>query len=455
MITKKQLTNISENVIIKISDSTGKPVLLNISKYEKDLLASAAYNINWAGFCTKITLKQKRYGEAGVCTLNFSLVSSYGAIGKSKKNSVIPNPIQLGDKVTITLNDKLDLAAYFDMGTDSLSNMKDVKYKTFFVGYVWNMKTNALGEVEITCYDLLKYLQNQRAFFSYKNADTGSVIIKEALSSLNLGKGENNIKLQLDMTLLNNYIAQTTGTEEKIFVYDKNFIDVVNWIINRALTSAATVDLGFATYILFMVDYETNSIVIGSSDKLGRIAAYTLSYDSMFTSCELSESIENDVFNTIYSGVDVVGTDIGEMAWGIGTETNSLKQLGTLPHYERFSESDFLTENSTLTQEIAADIIKKMVLLKSKPKVKLSIKSYGNPYLHAGMQVPIKLPESMIGGLGTIFAPSAMVVKDTPIVLIDEISHTITNNTMEMDFTSSVLLNNYVKWNSVDYRKID
>ena len=46
------------------------------------------------------------------------------------------------------------------------------------------------------------------------------------------------------------------------------------------------------------------------------------------------------------------------------------------------------------------------------------------------------------------------VSKDTPIVLIDEINHTITQNTFEMDFTASVLLDKFVSWKSANTKEI-
>lgn len=435
--------SLSKNIEIKINGANGKPKKL---AFGDGLITVGDFDLNWASFCSKITLKQKRYGEAGTAQLSFTLISSYGNIGGSK-NSVLKNPIELGDKVEITIKGKLDLSAYFDVGSEQVVSIS--KPTKIFVGYVWNVSVNHLGEVNITCYDLLKYLQNQKCFFSYKKGNTGMQIIQSAVKNLNLGKGENDIKLMLDAVLFNNYVVDTTGEQETFFVYDKNFIDLTNWLLNRCLMSGMAKGVGFSTYMVFLVDYDTNMLNIGTADKLGRISVYTVSEKSIITSCELSESIESDVFNSVYAGIDYISeTDIGGRWWGLATESNSLKQFGSLCHYERFSQSDFYPTDTNLSIETLKKIIKNMVLIKAKPKVKLTIKAMGNPFLRAGMLVPIQLPKTLVSGLITSFDKTSAVGSTTPIVLIDEITHILKGNEMEMEFTASVLLENFASWSN-------
>lgn len=440
-------SNLYDNIQIDITNDKGVPVALSIDA--GDVFNSV--KVNWATFCEKITIKQKRYGEASIATLTFSLVSSYGRMG-GEKNSVIKNPIQLGDRVTITIKKNIDLSNYFDISEGGIVHVGGDK--KIFVGYVWNISQNHLGEVNITCYDLLKYLQNQKCFFSYTKGQTAMQIINSAVSELNLGKGEKGIKLKLDTALFTAYKVDTTGTQEKFYEYGKNFIDMVNWLLNRCLMSGLVNDTAFGNYMLFLVDYETNSINIGTASMLGRISPYVICGKSMISECELNQSIESDVYNSIYAGIDYVSTDIGGMWWGLTTETGSVEQLGTLPHYERFSQSDFYKEDTTLTIDAVKKIMEKMVLIKNKPKVKLTLKGIGNPFLHAGMLVPVSLPKSMVDGLLTSYSMESAVSKDTPIVLIDEINHTITQNTFEMDFTASVLLDKFVSWKSANTKEI-
>ena len=432
---------LSENVKITIMGANGLPKTL---MFGKDDLYRTTADLNWNSFCSKITIKQKRYGEAAIANVSFSLISSYGRIG-GEQNSVLKNVIELGDRVDITIQGKLDLSAYFGINMTEMKTV--VKPTKIFSGYVWNIKTNHLGEVEITCYDLLKYLQNQKCFFSYKKTDTAASIINAAVKNLNLGKGEKDIKLMIDTPLFSQYKVDTTGTQETFFVYDKNFIDLTNWLLNRCLMAGLSVGKGYSTYMLFLVDYDTNMINIGTAEFLGKISAYTVSEKSLITSCELTESIESDVFNSIYAGIDYLSSDeIGGRWWGLATENNSVKQLGSLCHYERFSQSDFYQHNTNLTIDTVKKVIEKMVLIKSKPKVKLTIKAIGNPFLRAGMLVPVKLPDSLVKGLIVSFDATKITAKTTPIVLIDEITHTISGNMFEMEFTSSVLLENFSNW---------
>lgn len=434
------MSNLKDCLTINIYDSNGIDRKLNFSDY------ITTQKLNWSSFCSKIEIRQKRYGEAGVAILNFVLVSSYGNIGGAK-NSVLKCPIELGDKIEIIMSGKLDLAAFINNGESSVNTISGKK--KIYVGYVFDLKINHIGEVTITCYDLLRYLKNQKCFFSYKAGDIAIQIINEALKSLNLGKGENDIKLKLDTALFSNYKVNTTGKQEEFFNYDKNFIDLVNWLLNRCLMAGFNnAAIGFSTYMLFMVDYDNNQINIGTADKLGRISPYIVSSKSLMTNCELSESIESDVFNSVYAGIDYISPENHQGArwWGLSVEKNSLEQFGSLCHYEKFSQNDFLKEDTSLTIDILKKVMEAMVKLKCKPKVKLNIKSMGNPFIQAGMLVPIQLPNSMMAGILTKIDQTSAMGVSIPIVLIDEITHTIQGNQMEMSFTSSVLLENYTKW---------
>lgn len=429
---------------IDIKNSLGIPYNLAV---DDALGLGADINVSWIDFCNKITIKQKRYGEPSVATLSFIMLSGNGAIGKNKK-AIITFPCMIGDKVEVTILNGKHLSEYFD-AAGALANVK----QKIFVGYIWNITKKHTGEVEIVCYDLMKYLQGQRLFFSYNGGATAMQVIEQAKKAINLGRGEPELKLKLDHTLFG-MPFDTTGTAAvKIWMYDKNFIQLVNWLLNRILVYGMVKDIGFATYLCFLMDYDTNTIQIGQSATLGRLSTMLITEKSLMTSFEISESIESDVFNTVYYLVDTISENIGERIPGVVAEIASTEQYGSICHYENFSQNDFLSSDSTMTLEKVKKIAKNMVLFKCKPKTKITVKALGNPYLHAGMQIGVKMPEGL--GSGYMIDPTCSVGKNMPRVLIDEITHTIENGKCEMEFTASVALATYNSWTNTKAKEIE
>lgn len=430
---------------IDIKDNKGVPY--NLAK-QSALGLPKGGSVDWIDFCNKITIKQKRYGEPSVATLSFIMLSGNGAIGKSE-NAIITFPCKVGDKVEISILGAKFLSEYFDS-----TGAKQLGKEKIFVGYIWNITKTHTGEVSITCYDLMKYLQGQRLFFSYNGGATAMQIIEQAKKAINLGRGEPELKLQLDATLFGKPF-ETTGTPNvKIWMYDKNFIQLVNWLLNRILVSGQVMDKAFTTYLCFLIDYDTNTIQIGQSAMLGKISTMLITEKSLMTSFEISDSIEDDVFNTIYALIDILSEngDVGERVPSVVTELASVEQYGSICHYENFSQDDIISADTTLTLQSVKKLMKNMVLFKCKPKTKIKVKALGNPYLHAGMLIGVKLPEGL--GSGYMIDPIAMIGKNMPRVLIDEITHTIENGKCEMEFTASVALSTYNSWTKTEERDL-
>lgn len=275
--------------------------------------------------------------------------------------------IQEGDGVTLRYS-------YTNIDTD---------YVNLFMGYVFTKKRDKDGWINITAYDLLRYLKNKSTYV-YKNKKASDVVKMIA----------NDFKLDIGAIESTSYvIGERVEDNQSLFDIIQNAIDLTLIHTNKQ-------------YVLYA---DRNKLYL--SNIMTRLSSGIVITNSSAENFDYTSSIDEETYNEIELYYDNKETNKRE--YYHAADARNIGSWGILKH----------TEQVQSTSNIK-DRVKQMLNLYNRKTKKLSVKNaFGNIYARGGTLIPVQL------NLGDIVINNNMV--------IEKATHTFSANEYRMDLTLS------------------
>lgn len=436
--------DIKQNFSVSIIDSVTKQPIKLANRF-----------IDWITVTKEIVIRHSRRGQAGVCEIQFSMLGDAGVLGGrgllGKNNSILPFTGDLGSLVTVRGSNIIDNGISEVNGVVEKLTQKKM---TLFQGFIHTIEYNEQGDVKISCYDFLYYFKN-KVFVLVKKNMTAKALLEEIPKQINsiLGVGVDiGYKFSVSPVFTAKYNYKFT---QEYWEYGKSALDLINWVLTRVAASGLASGTPFSSYMNFFIDYDAKTIKVEPSEEATKRLDIIIGQGSLLQNYSVSHTMLNvtNVFH-IMSEMSSVNQ---EKAIKTFKEEMSIKQLGEIHNSQHFSADTILMSlsedqqmNSDLTYEAIGKIGRGFVLHNNKPQTKLTVNAIGHCGVRAGYLLPIMIPNlTVIIDAGSKGGFTYSVGNTTPVCLIDEVEHVITDSIHTMRITSSVALNRYNTWMSV------
>lgn len=257
----------------------------------------------------------------------------------------------------------------------------DINGKKFFYGFVFTVKRNKDGKIDVTVYDQLRYLKAKDTYV-YKNVSTNS-LIKTIAGNMGMNVGT------LEKTK-----HKVTRAEDNITLFD-----MISNSLNETLMATGNVYTLYDDCGKLMLKKPTSMKVLDCLIDAETAEDYTY-----------NRSIDQDVYNQIKLAYT---NDKGKTKFYYTKSKKNISKWGTLQYFEKIDYPKLAK-------------IKGEVLLKLYNKVSktLSISgAFGNVKVRAGSLIPVLL------NLGD--------AKVSSFLLVDKVTHTFENGIHKMDLNLS------------------
>lgn len=251
--------------------------------------------------------------------------------------------------------------------------------KLKFLGYVFTKKCDREHNIEVTCYDQIRYLKNKYTYLFEKK--TATQIIKALCADLGLSVGA------MDNT---SYVIPTIAEE------NKSALDIILEVLEETLVNTGN---RFVFY-----DDAGKLRVRNCAD----MVSSTLIMESTAENFDYSSSIDDETYNQV---VLYYKNNDGGIAVYQAHSPSTVKQWGNLRYFEE-------VKNSAIAQNKANSLLK----LYNKKTRELKIKSaFGDISVRGGTLIPVRLD------LGDVTVNNFM--------LVEKVTHKFDKDYHTMDLT--------------------
>lgn len=251
--------------------------------------------------------------------------------------------------------------------------------KPVFQGYVFTKKRDREGQIEVTCYDQIRYLKNKYTYVFEKK--TATQIIKALCKDFGLKTGS------MDNTA---YVIPSIAEENKAA------LDIVLDVLEDTLLNTGNM------YVLYDNFGEL------TLKNVSNMTSNTLIDKETADNFDYSSSIDDETYNSIvlyYKGDDE------KIKLYTASNASTIKQWGTLRYFEE-------VKNPTIGQNKANSLLK----LYNKKTRELKITgAFGSTEVRGGTLIPVKL------NLGDIVTNNFM--------LVEKVTHKFDKDHYTMDLT--------------------
>ena len=251
--------------------------------------------------------------------------------------------------------------------------------KPVFQGYVFTKKRDREGQIEVTCYDQIRYLKNKYTYVFEKK--TATQIIKALCKDFGLKTGS------MDNTA---YVIPSIAEENKAA------LDIVLDVLEDTLLNTGNM------YVLYDNFGEL------TLKNVSNMTSNTLIDKETAENFDYSSSIDDETYNSIvlyYKGDDE------KIKLYTASNASTIKQWGTLRYFEE-------VKNPTIGQNKANSLLK----LYNKKTRELKITgAFGSTEVRGGTLIPVKL------NLGDIVTNNFM--------LVEKVTHKFDKDHYTMDLT--------------------
>ena len=234
--------------------------------------------------------------------------------------------------------------------------------KLIFVGYVFTKKRDRENQIEVTCYDQLRYLKNKFTYV-FENK-TASQIIQAICADFGLNIGI------IDNT---QYVIPSLAEE------NKSAFDVALGVLQDTLLNTGNM------YTLYD---DGGKICLKNS---ANMVSDTLIMESTAENFNYSSSIDDETYNSI---VLYYKEDDNKITLYTASSPDKLRQWGTLRYFEE-------VKNKTTAQNKANSLLK---LYNKKTRMLKIKKAFGDASVRGGTLIPVNLD------LGDIIVNNYMLV---------------------------------------------
>lgn len=283
-----------------------------------------------------------------------------GSPGKFTSSLIGPVEIDVGDTVRFSVDGELQ-----------------------FYGWVFNVSKNRWWEIEITCYDRLRYLKANASYAFY--AQTASDIIRQ---------------IAADMELTTGRLTDTGFAIPSLVEQEQTCLDIIGSAIQQTLLNTGRV-------FVFFDDGDGLSLQEAGS----MISPYVLGEKSLLTDYTDETDIDSQTYNSVK--LSRPNEKTGRADVFIARDSSTIGKWGLLQLYQ-------VVDGDVNDAQVKAQAQASLEYY-NRPMRSLSLSALGIPGLRAGMMLYVNLPELR------------------QFVLLEKVSHTWENDTHTMEIETLTL----------------
>ena len=257
-----------------------------------------------------------------------------------------------------------------------------------FYGWVFTKSKNRWGEIDVTCYDRLRYLKANASYAFY--GQTAGQIIQQIAADLQVDVGD---------------ISDTGYQIPSVVEEDQSCLDIIESAVQQTLLNTGNI------YVFFD---DGNGLALRQPADM--IANVLIGENSLLTDYTYKTDIDSQTYNSVKLARPNEETGMAEVVEA--QNSYNIGQWGLLRLYQT-------VDGDVNTAQMEAQANATLQYYNRRLRT-LSVKTLGVPGLRAGMMVLMKVP-----GLGDINLDQY--------VLLEKVSHTWTNDDHTMTFETMAI----------------
>ena len=257
-----------------------------------------------------------------------------------------------------------------------------------FYGWVFTKSKNRWGEIDVTCYDRLRYLKANASYAFY--GQTAGQIIQQIAADLQVDVGD---------------ISDTGYQIPSVVEEDQSCLDIIESAVQQTLLNTGNI------YVFFD---DGNGLALRQPADM--IANVLIGENSLLTDYTYKTDIDSQTYNSVKLARPNEETGMAEVVEA--QNSYNIGQWGLLRLYQT-------VDGDVNTAQMEAQANATLQYYNRRLRT-LSVETLGVPGLRAGMMVLMKVP-----GLGDINLDQY--------VLLEKVSHTWTNDDHTMTFETMAI----------------
>ena len=257
-----------------------------------------------------------------------------------------------------------------------------------FYGWVFTKSKNRWGEIDVTCYDRLRYLKANASYAFY--GQTAGQIIQQIAADLQVDVGD---------------IADTGYQIPSVVEEDQSCLDIIESAVQQTLLNTGNI------YVFYD---DGNGLALQQPSSM--ISNVLIGEGSLLTDYEYKTDIDSQTYNSVKLARPNEETGMADVVESQNSDT--ISQWGLLRLYQTVDGDVNLAQMEAQANATLQYYNRRLRTL--------SVETLGVPGLRAGMMVLMKVP-----GLGDINLDQY--------VLLEKVSHTWTNDEHTMTFETMAI----------------
>lgn len=257
-----------------------------------------------------------------------------------------------------------------------------------FYGWVFTKSKNRWGEIDVTCYDRLRYLKANASYGFY--GQTVGQIIQQIAGDLQLDVGA---------------IADTGYQIPSLIEKDQSCLDIIESAVQQTLLNTGSI------YVFYD---DGNGLALQKPEDMK--SSVLIGEKSLLTDYTYKTDIDSQTYNSVKLARPNEETGMADVV--VSQDSATIGQWGMLQLYQT-------VDGDVNTAQMAAQADATLQYYNRRLRT-LSVESLGVPGLRAGMMVLMKVP-----GLGDINLDQY--------VLLEKVSHTWKNDVHTMSFETMAI----------------
>ncbi len=257
-----------------------------------------------------------------------------------------------------------------------------------FYGWVFTKSKNRWGEIDVTCYDRLRYLKANASYGFY--GQTVGQIVQQIAGDLQLDVGA---------------IADTGYQIPSLIEKDQSCLDIIESAVQQTLLNTGSI------YVFYD---DGNGLALQKPEDMK--SSVLIGEKSLLTDYTYKTDIDSQTYNSVKLARPNEETGMADVV--VSQDSDTIGQWGMLQLYQT-------VDGDVNTAQMAAQADATLQYYNRRLRT-LSVESLGVPGLRAGMMVLMKVP-----GLGDINLDQY--------VLLEKVSHTWKNDQHTMSFETMAI----------------
>ena len=257
-----------------------------------------------------------------------------------------------------------------------------------FYGWVFTKSKNRWGEIDVTCYDRLRYLKANASYGFY--GQTVGQIVQQIAGDLQLDVGA---------------IADTGYQIPSLIEKDQSCLDIIESAVQQTLLNTGSI------YVFYD---DGNGLALQKPEDMK--SSVLIGEKSLLTDYTYKTGIDSQTYNSVKLARPNEETGMADVV--VSQDSDTIGQWGMLQLYQT-------VDGDVNTAQMAAQADATLQYYNRRLRT-LSVESLGVPGLRAGMMVLMKVP-----GLGDINLDQY--------VLLEKVSHTWKNDQHTMSFETMAI----------------